>query len=107
MKKYLLLLTLFITMFALVSLCYFYMIPRYILSTVFVITYIIIIIKFLKPKELRMNKLKFLSIPTLILVVCVILIFNGTLLFTSVIGSYIISLGLKNWLKLKLIKDNI
>lgn len=94
-------------MFALVSLCYFYMIPRYILSTVFVITYIIIIIKFLKPKELRMNKLKFLSIPTLILVVCVILIFNGTLLFTSVIGSYIISLGLKNWLKLKLIKDNI
>lgn len=107
MKNYILLITLLSVLFALGSLCYFYMIPRYILAPVFVLTYIIIMIKFLKPKELRFNKVKFLAIPTIILTLSAIFFFNGTLLFTSLLGSYIIAVGFKNWIKLKLEKDNI
>jgi hypothetical protein len=107
MKKYITTLTLLTVMFALGMLCYFYMIPRYILAPVFLITYFIITIKFLKPKQLRMNKLKFLSIPTLILTLCSIFFFQGTLFFTSLLGCYIMAVGIKNWLKMKLLKDNI
>ncbi len=107
MKKHITTITLLSVMSALITLCYFYMIPRYILAPVFVITYLIICIKFLKPKELRMNKLKFISIPTIILILLSIFFFDMALLLGSIMGSYIMAVGIKNWLKIKLLKDNI
>jgi len=105
MKNYLLLITLFTIMFSLSMTCYLYVTAQYILAPVFLFSYIIVSIKFLKPKEFRMNKLKFLAVPTLLITAFSIFFFSATLFFCSLLGSYVVSVAIKNWLKQKLVKD--
>lgn len=105
MKKYILLITLFTLVLTFGMTCYMFDTARYIFSPIFIITYLIICSKFLKPKELRMNKLKFLAVPTILITICSILFLKATLFFTSIFGAYIVSVGIKNWLKMKLMKD--
>ena len=76
-------------------------------ASVSLITFLIISIRFLIPKDLRLSKFKFLMIPIAIMSLLVVFFPMVMIYLYSVMGSYIISLGIKNWIKSKMIKSNI
>lgn len=89
-------------MLSLGYLSYLFPYPRMVLGVVFIISYIMICVKFISPKELRKSKLKFLTIPTILIIIGFILSFNITTLFLSLIGSYIVGTSINNLLNERL-----
>jgi len=99
MKKVFPILLFLIIIISLGIISYTYIIPRFILSMLFIFGYIATSIRFLKPSELRRSKLKFITIPTITLILAFIFITNPTLYITSLISAYIIASGSKKWFK--------
>jgi len=96
MKKYIIILILFI---AFGYLSYIYILPKVIFALIFLFSYIIISIRFAKPKEFRKYKLIFLMVPTILILLSSIFLFKQALLVFSLFGAYIIAVGVKNLLK--------
>lgn len=107
MKKAILYTILLASLIGLGSLCYYYLIAQFILSSIFILTFLFVSIKFLKPEKYRMHKIRFLCIPIIIITLCSVFYWSSTLFICSIIGSYVISKYIMNLIKSKIVKDNI